>query len=178
VQGCPIRCAGCCNPEMFPAEGGTLVAPAELAARAASMEGIEGISLLGGEPFAQAADCAQFARLVREAGLSVMVFTGYTLAELDARRERQEEGVSDLLAACDLLVDGRFEREQLDSGRRWVGSRNQVVHFLSARYSPKDPRFALPNSAELRLMGGALVMNGWPGLVPELRRRAKRENLE
>ena len=26
-QGCPLRCPGCCNPEMLPFEGGTLTVP-------------------------------------------------------------------------------------------------------------------------------------------------------
>jgi anaerobic ribonucleoside-triphosphate reductase activating protein len=169
VQGCPLRCAGCCNPEMFADEGGSLVAAAELASRAIATEGIEGISLLGGEPFAQAAGCAQLAQRVRQAGLSVMVFTGYTRAELEARGDAP--GVRELLAACDLLVDGRFERALLDTSRRWIGSSNQVLQFLSDRYSPADPRFSAPNTAELRLTHDALVMNGWPGLVPTLRRR-------
>jgi anaerobic ribonucleoside-triphosphate reductase activating protein len=168
VQGCPLRCPGCCNPEMFPADLGAAIPAAELASRAIATEGLEGISLLGGEPFAQAEACAQLARLVRDAGLSVMVFSGYTRAELEAN---VTTGVDELLAACDLLVDGRFERDQLDTSRRWVGSRNQVVHFLTARYAPTDPRFAMPNTAELRLVGGVLTANGWPGLVPELRRR-------
>jgi anaerobic ribonucleoside-triphosphate reductase activating protein len=169
VQGCPLRCAGCCNPEMFPSEGGTAIDPAELARRASATADIEGVSLLGGEPFAQAEACAAFARLACNAGLSVMVFSGYTLAELEARRD--EPGTTALLGACDLLVDGRFEQALLDTSRRWIGSRNQVLHFRTDRYAPDDPRFRARNTAELRLAGGELSMNGWPGLVPRVRRR-------
>lgn len=172
VQGCLIRCADCCNPEMFPGEGGTRMTARELARRALCTLDVEGVSLLGGEPFEQAAACASFARLVRDAGLSVMVFTGYTLAELEARRG--VAGVDDLLSACDLLVDGRFEVDLLDASRRWIGSKNQVLHFLTPRYSPRDPRFGASNTAEIRLTRDALTLNGWPGLVPELRRKARR----
>src|SRR5262245_43042604 len=69
VQGCPLRCAGCCNPEMLRFEGGTPTLVSELVARARSTAGIEGVSLLGGEPFAHASGCAAFARGAREAGL-------------------------------------------------------------------------------------------------------------
>jgi len=172
VQGCTLRCVGCCNPEMFPREGGERVAVRELARRVARTVGIEGISLLGGEPFEQAEACARFARLVGAAGLSVTVFTGYTRAELDARRGAA--GVADLLSACDLLVDGRFDSDRSDASRRWVGSSNQVVHFLTPRYSASDPRFFATNTAEIRLSRGELTMNGWPGLVPELLRKARR----
>jgi anaerobic ribonucleoside-triphosphate reductase activating protein len=165
VQGCPIRCAGCCNPEMFASEGGELAVAEELAERAARA-GVEGVTLLGGEPFAQPAACARFAERARASGLSVMVFTGYTLAELEAR-----EDARDLIAACDLLVDGRFERDHLETRRRWIGSTNQRLHFFGARYSPSDPRFAARNTAEIRLTRGAITMNGWPGLVPAIGKR-------
>jgi anaerobic ribonucleoside-triphosphate reductase activating protein len=169
VQGCTIRCAGCCNPEMFPSSGGTLIAPEELAERAATTPDVEGISILGGEPFEQAPACARFAKGARAAGLSVMVFTGYTLAELEAQRAR-ESGVDELLAVTDLLVDGRFERDNPERERRWIGSTNQTMHFLSSRYCSDDPRFFAANTAEIRLERGVLTMNGWPALVPALRR--------
>src|SRR5437899_10929868 len=57
-QGCPLRCPGCCNPEMLPFEGGQAVPLPEVAAQlrsAAAAHGLEGITLLGGEPLAHAA---------------------------------------------------------------------------------------------------------------------------
>jgi anaerobic ribonucleoside-triphosphate reductase activating protein len=163
VQGCPLRCPGCCNPQMLRFEGGAEISSDHLAARALATAGIEGVSLLGGEPFAQAAALADFARLVRAAGLSVMVYSGYTLAELEERDDARA-----LLAECDLLVDGRYERDRPEPRRRWIGSANQVLHFLSDRYAPDDPRFAQPNTVEIRLRKGELVVNGWPELARRL----------
>jgi anaerobic ribonucleoside-triphosphate reductase activating protein len=168
VQGCTLGCPGCCNPEMLaPGRGGRLVDAAALAAEIAATPDIEGVTLLGGEPFQQAEGCAAVAAAVRAAGLTVMVFTGYTLEELRARAAAGEPGVAALLDATDLLVDGRYLRHQPEpppaaGGRRFIGSRNQRVHFLSSRYSPADPRLAARNSIELRLVDGALTVNGWP----------------
>src|SRR5947199_3402964 len=84
-QGCPLRCPGCCNPQMLPFEGGEEVpvsALAGLALAAADRDGVEGITLLGGEPTAQARGASALARAVRESGLSVMVFSGFTLEEI------------------------------------------------------------------------------------------------
>lgn len=158
VQGCPFRCRGCCNPDFLRDEGGTPAAPSVLAARALGA-GVEGVSLLGGEPLAQAAGLAEFARLVREGGLSVMVYTGYTLAEA---RALGDPGVDALLSRTDLLVDGRYEASQRTEGRRWVGSENQVMHFLTDRYAPEDPRFSGPNTMEIHLTAGRVQLNGWP----------------
>src|SRR3954462_9156895 len=76
-QGCPLRCPGCCNPEMLPFAGGRRVSLAEILAqvRAAAGQGVEGITLLGGEPLAHAAGAAVLAREVRLLGLTVMVFS-------------------------------------------------------------------------------------------------------
>ena len=73
VQGCPMRCRECCNPQMLRFEGGERMLVRDLVARAVAIDGIEGVSLLGGEPFAQANGCAAFAEAIRAAGLTVMV---------------------------------------------------------------------------------------------------------
>jgi anaerobic ribonucleoside-triphosphate reductase activating protein len=160
VQGCPLRCPGCCNPAQLAFVPRDAVTPDDLAARALRA-GVEGVSLLGGEPFAQAADLARFAVLVRAAGLSVMVYSGYTLAEL---RARGDDGVEALLAATDLLVDGRYEAARRTDARRWIGSTNQRLHFLTGRYAPGDACFAGRNTVEIHLRDGELVLNGWPAL--------------
>lgn len=165
VQGCPMRCAGCCNPEMLRFEGGEPINPETLAARALATPGIEGVSLLGGEPFAHAEACAAFARAIRAAGLSVMVYSGFTLDEIHAARDRGEAGVGALLATCDLLVDGRYDSEHPEHERRWIGSTNQQMHFLSDRYSVEDPNMRSGNTVEIRLRKGELLVNGWPSLA-------------
>src|ERR1700722_13754106 len=83
-QGCPLRCPECCNPEMLPFTGGTPRSVADVLAdieKARDADSIEGITLLGGAPLAHAAGAAALARGARELGLSVMVFTGYTLEQ-------------------------------------------------------------------------------------------------
>ncbi|MCB9536248.1 MAG: radical SAM protein [Myxococcales bacterium] len=157
VQGCPLRCPGCCNPDLLPFRGGRAVAPAELAARVVATPGIEGLTLLGGEPFAQAAPLAEVAEQVRAAGLSVMVFSGFTLEALRARADAAR-----LLAATDLLVDGPYDARRPDTRRRWVGSTNQRTLALTDRYDPQSPRFFAPREVELRLVNGRLIVNGWP----------------
>jgi len=101
--------------------------------------------------------------------LSVVLFSGYTLAELRA----MGPAVPALLAPTDLLVDGRYARTRPEARRRWVGSANQALHFLSDRYSPDDPAFAAPNTVEIRFAKGSLDVNGWPALAAALSRGAR-----
>ncbi len=162
VQGCPLRCPGCCNPEMLSVAGGQLVTVADLVAQvdaARRAHAIEGITLLGGEPTAHARPLAMLARAVQGLGLSVMLFSGFTLEELQARHDPDTDA---LLACSDILVDGPYRRDQPETRRRWVGSANQRVHFLSGRYRADDPRWGLPNTLEIRLVGGELTVNGFP----------------
>nr|HEX4316199.1 4Fe-4S single cluster domain-containing protein [Kofleriaceae bacterium] len=171
VAGCSLRCTGCCNPEMFDARGGDAVAVDALVARAAAAQarGVTGVTLLGGEPFEQAPALAELAARVKELGMTVMVFSGYTLAELAARGD----DAAALLAHVDLLVDGRYDRARPEppppAGRRWIGSANQVMHYLTAAYRADDPRMHAANTIEIRVSRGALSINGWPtadGLRP------------
>src|SRR4051812_33529636 len=134
-QGCPLRCPGCCNPEFLPFKGGhakSLREMTEWMARARDESGVEGITLMGGEPFAHAAGALALATASRQLSLSVMVFSGYTIEELQARPEPE---VAELIATTDILVDGPYVREEPDTERRWIGSRNQRIHFLTPRYS-------------------------------------------
>jgi anaerobic ribonucleoside-triphosphate reductase activating protein len=161
-QGCPLRCPGCCNPAMLPFEGGQAVGVGTLVEEihdARERSAIEGITLLGGEPMAHASGAAVLAGAVRRLGLSVMVFSGYTLEEIRRRGDPDELA---LLSLTDLLVDGPYRRDLPETRRRWIGSANQRVHFLSGRYCADDPCWRRPNTLEVRLNGSDLTVNGFP----------------
>jgi anaerobic ribonucleoside-triphosphate reductase activating protein len=163
VQGCSIRCPGCFNPHSWPATGGDLIPWPDLAARvraAAAEHGIEGLTLLGGEPFDQAAPLARLADAVRAAGLSVMTFTGHVLEELEAAGR---DDWTRLLAATDLLVDGPYVAGRPEPCRPWIGSANQRFWFLTDRYAHLSPDLeAHPNRLEIRISrSGEVAVNGF-----------------
>jgi anaerobic ribonucleoside-triphosphate reductase activating protein len=160
-QGCPLRCPGCCNPEFLPFKGGETRTPREMADRmrqARDETGIEGITLLGGEPTAHAPAAVALAVAARELDLSVMTFSGYTLEQL---REMPEPAVAELIALTDILVDGPYDREQPDTERRWIGSRNQRIHFLTDRYH-LDEQWRRRNTLEIRVDRTGITVNGFP----------------
>jgi anaerobic ribonucleoside-triphosphate reductase activating protein len=164
VQGCSLRCPGCCNPHMFAARGGRSLPVEEVLAAAARVRpAIEGLTLLGGEPFEQAGPLGELARGAQALGLSVVTFTGYALEEL---RAMLDPGVPALLSATDILVDGRYQPHLPERERRWAGSSNQRFHFLTSRYQPGIERIApgeAERTVELRFgPDGSLFANGWP----------------
>ena len=148
---------------MFGVDGGTRVSIDALVdrMRAAKERGVEGVSILGGEPFEQAPGVAAVARAARALGLTVMVYSGYRLDEL-----RSREDAAELLAEIDLLVDGRYDRDLPEPppplGRRWLGSTNQTMHYLTNAYSADDPRMHEANTVEFHWSKGQLLVNGWP----------------
>jgi anaerobic ribonucleoside-triphosphate reductase activating protein len=144
VQGCSIRCKGCINPHLFSVSGGESVDPEAVVSQALDA-GVEGLTLLGGEPFDQAAACASLAWHARDAGLGVICFTGYTRESL----ERGDDSAN-LIAAVDLLVDGPYLADHPDEERALVGSTNQRFLHLTPRYANYDPTRAR-NRVELRI---------------------------
>lgn len=173
VQGCSLRCSGCCNPEMFD-DGGTVVPVATLVeevARAARDEGVEGITLLGGEPVDQAEAVAALCGQLRARGLGVLLFSGYTRDELLAR-----PGGRALWDVVDCLVDGRFDvtRREDPGGRRFIGSRNQQLHHRTQRYA--DPAlWQGPASVEVHVdADGRVHAHGFPVPLQALLRALRR----
>jgi anaerobic ribonucleoside-triphosphate reductase activating protein len=154
TQGCSIRCEGCCNPHLFSDRGGQRLSVAPLVERIAATNGIEGLTVLGGEPFDQRDALAALCAGVQAKGLSVMVFSGYTLAQLHGAKA---------LEHIDILVDGPFIQQLPEKARRWIGSSNQGLHFLTARGQTDAGRFTAPNTVEIRLSRRELSVNGWPG---------------
>ncbi|MBH0775967.1 4Fe-4S single cluster domain-containing protein [Nocardia bovistercoris] len=131
VQGCPLTCAGCVSPQWLPFDGGERRTVAELAAEILATD-TNGLTLSGGEPFAQAAGLAALVRTVRrERDLSVMCFTGFTLPRL---RRLDDAGVAALLGEVDLLVDGPYVASK-HGDLRWRGSSNQRIHQLTTRHA-------------------------------------------
>ncbi|GAA1195182.1 4Fe-4S single cluster domain-containing protein [Pseudonocardia alaniniphila] len=165
VQGCTIRCPGCFNPHLWSNRGGTPRDPGDLARELinlAEINGVEGITLLGGEPFDQALPLAAVAQRVRATGLSIMTFTGYeleTLREWSATRS----DIKALLASTDLLVDGPYRAGSPDHARPWAGSANQSFHALSQRYETLlDGLEGIPDRLEVHVRAdGSIAVNGW-----------------
>lgn len=161
VQGCPFRCAGCMSPEWIPDRPARRAEPAALAAELLSDPRVTGLTFSGGEPMRQAAGLAEVARLARrEREVSVICFTGYRLERL--RAAPPSPGVPALLAAVDVLIDGRYVAA-LDDGRGLRGSTNQRIHHLTRRLADCGYDFARrPRTAEIAISGPEALLVGVP----------------
>jgi anaerobic ribonucleoside-triphosphate reductase activating protein len=131
AQGCPHDCDGCQNPDTHDPSGGAERAAEDIIAEMLKNPLTDGLTLSGGEPFAQARACAAIARAAQEAGLNVWTYTGYTFEELLDMAAR-DRGVAELLELTDVLVDGPFILAERTLDLRWRGSRNQRLIDVSA----------------------------------------------
>ena len=159
VQGCPIRCPGCFNPQTWNAQGGTKATVPQVLEWILDAEGIQGVSFLGGEPFTQASALAELGTECQKHGLSVVTFTGY---EHSAIQSAAREDWNRLLKVTDLLLAGPFLQARLDLTRPWIGSANQEFVFLTPRYRHLESAILnTRNSVEIKIDEvGGISLNG------------------
>jgi len=124
TQGCMLKCEGCHNPDTWDPGNGTEVPVSDIITDMLSNPLTDGLTLSGGEPFEQAADCARLAAVAVENGLSVWVFSGKTYEELN-RESKSKPDIRKLMSLTNVLVDGRFIASERTLSQKWCGSKNQ-----------------------------------------------------
>ena len=131
LQGCLLRCRGCVTPESWDPAGGVLVPVDRLAA--ALLDPAyrrDGVSILGGEPFAQPDGLLALVRALRARGCGhILCYSGYT-SEALRRRAEQHAAIVSVLDEIDVLIDGPYVAALADGAGPWTGSRNQRVLAL------------------------------------------------
>lgn len=123
TQGCPHHCPGCHNPQSHAFDGGEIRTTDEIINIARENILLDGITLSGGEPFAQPEACAEIARAAHDCGLNVWCYSGYTFETLMKGSEAWRE----LLGTIDVLVDGPFVLEKRTLDSKFRGSGNQRI---------------------------------------------------
>ena len=125
VQGCPHNCPGCHNPDSHTFGTGTKTEISDILARIEGNPLLDGVTFSGGEPFCQAQELAVLGKKVKEMGLNLISYTGYTFEYLYAHRD--ENGIGELLDVLDFLIDGPFIEAQRSLELRFRGSANQRI---------------------------------------------------
>ena len=148
VSGCRHRCKNCFNSEAWDFNYGKEfndVVIGEILT-ALKPDYVEGLSLLGGEPFEPSNQRAlvPFLRRVREVypNKNIWSWTGFTWELLHTEGSHCRCEVTDeFLSLLDVLVDGRFVEELKDLTLRFRGSSNQRLIDLNATREAGELRF-------------------------------------
>ena len=137
VQGCPLRCPGCHNPESWDFEGGMEFSAKTLndILTSLSANGIERpLCIMGGEPL-----CPENSFLTtliikevrqQKPNVKIYLWTGYTYEELLSKKTSNPK-LEYILDNIDCLIDGPFIQEEKDITLQMRGSRNQRIIYLT-----------------------------------------------
>ena len=128
LSGCLFACEGCYNKIVQNFDYG-IAYTTELEEQIMAdlrQPYVQGLTLLGGEPFLNTKVALRLARRIRaEFGRTkdIWGWTGYYWDELASESEDKQE----LLRLMDVLVDGRFELSKRDLTLKFRGSSNQTI---------------------------------------------------
>jgi len=155
------------TPDSLPFDSGKKIPVANLAETVLNTPGIEGITISGGEPFAQVDALNELLNLIKShKDLGVIIYSGYTLANL-RKQAQSNTAVDDVLRNTDLLIDGPYIAAR-DDGLSLRGSSNQHIHTLTARYTI-DSYAKARREVEIHVRGNDVMLVGIAG--KETRRR-------
>lgn len=124
VTGCTHNCKNCFNGEYQDFNYGEIWTENETlkVIKYLNDENVSGLTLLGGEPMQNLKLIEIVKKIKSEVLKPIWVYSGYTFDEIISNEKRCE-----LLALCDVLVDGRFVEEQKDLKLKFRGSKNQRI---------------------------------------------------
>lgn len=160
VQGCPLRCSGCFNPGLRPFVPRNRIRSGDLADRITSLPDIEGVTFSGGEPFCQANALAEVGELVREQGLSVVTFSGFSYRDL---RLRQRASWNALLGITDLLIAGPYRRDLPCSQPLRSSANQEIVHLSGLLEGRENVSGQAAGSVEYTISAeGVIITSGFP----------------
>ena len=132
TQGCSIRCRGCWNKEMWSFKTKYEYSIGELITKIRNSNNIEGVTILGGEPFDQYDECLNLVEQIRKLNLTTIVYTGYEIKELKANNKNE------IFKHIDILVTGPFVENLKTSEGGLIGSTNQKIIFFTNKYNEQD----------------------------------------
>ena len=127
--GCPRRCKGCSNPELWEFQDRYYTSPQlvyKLIMQIAKDHKIDGFTITGGDPLYQLEALQQLIKLLRTISNDILVYTGYSFGEIS----------SENLIGISVLIDGEYiESENNNCVLR--GSDNQNIYILDPNCKTK-----------------------------------------
>lgn len=126
VAGCRHRCPGCHNPGTWDFDAGEYMTVEALLDRIKD-NGCN-VTLSGGDPIYSASALIPLAQGVRELGLTLWCYSGFTFEDI----EHMGGDAARLLDSVDVLVDGPYVEALRDIKLRFRGSSNQRLVDVQA----------------------------------------------
>ena len=123
MQGCSHHCPGCQNPETHDISEGVEMEVEEVVSDILATRYLDGLPLSGGDPLFQPEASFEIARRVKESGLDIWMYTGWTFEQIMDGKAGQK--AKEVLSFIDVLVDGPYVEALRSEDVIWRGSTNQ-----------------------------------------------------
>ncbi|KGK83905.1 hypothetical protein DP73_19295 [Desulfosporosinus sp. HMP52] len=133
VCGCPRRCRGCSNPELWeqrPKYEITVQELKDVIGSIVSTHKVDGFTISGGEPMAQSQALAELIKYLKTVSADILVYTGY---RYEALYKQKSDYIDDILSSVAVLIDGQYI-EELNTNIVLRGSENQNIVILNSEY--------------------------------------------
>jgi len=124
TQGCGHHCPGCQNPQTWDFNGGGLIPISVVKEAIDELENQDGFTMSGGDPMFQPEACNEIAKYVKDKGLNLWVYTGFTFEDL-MKLAKTKPIYREFIERIDVLVDGRFIESKKNLSLLFRGSSNQ-----------------------------------------------------
>ena len=111
TQGCLHKCPGCQNPQTHSFDDGFLIDIEEVKEQIDALEGQDGITFSGGDPFYQVEECIEIAKYIKSKKMNIWCYTGFTYETL-IKLAKDNPKIIEFLKLIDVLVDGPFILEK------------------------------------------------------------------
>lgn len=162
--GCPHRCKGCSNPELWEFQDRYKTTPQRilgLVLQIAKKHPIDGFTITGGDPMYQSAALKELILLLRSISTDILVYTGYNRSELS---DEQLSGIT-------VLIDGEYI-ESRNTNCRLRGSDNQSIYILNDGFRERynDYLSSTENQVQNFMTSDGMVSVGIhrPGFITDL----------
>ena len=139
TQGCLHKCPGCQNPQTHSFDDGFLIDIEEVKEQIDALEGQDGITFSGGDPFYQVEECIEIAKYIKSKKMNIWCYTGFDFEkDVMGKMAKNSQTTRELLKYIDVVVDGKFEEDKKDLKLQFRGSSNQRI--LDVKESLKNGR--------------------------------------
>ena len=126
VQGCKHGCKGCHNPETWKVGAGKDMTADDIFTEITSNKLDTEVTISGGEPVDQYKELLPLIEKLQTAKYGLMLYTGYTLEELESFTQLSPEFIR-FITAFKCIVCDPFILAERDTTLKFRGSRNQRI---------------------------------------------------
>ena len=153
--GCPIKCDGCANPELWELDESKNIkidVLLDLVQKIVSENQVDGFTITGGEPFYQSKDLRVLLSALSQWSEDILVFTGYYYEQIAGKESFDHIAV---------LIDGPYIKER-NRGLTLRGSDNQTIRILDRRYEKIYNRYLSVEKSRIQnfLEGNSVISVG------------------